>query len=52
MKPQTAEIRNLSNIAGKCGIAARALGEEVQFLRSQHAKGDLMATIQVAVKAN
>ena len=52
LKPQTASQKSLSDIAKKCNIAARALEEEVKFLCSHHGKGNLAATLRVAVKTN
>ncbi|KAF3070671.1 hypothetical protein GL218_00238 [Daldinia childiae] len=49
-KSKTAEETQLANIAQKCNVAARALQEEVKFLESRHAKGNLAATIKIVVK--
>ncbi|KAI0853761.1 hypothetical protein F5Y00DRAFT_257063 [Daldinia vernicosa] len=51
-KSQSAKEKRLSDIAQKCNVAARALEDEVKFLTSHHAKGNLAATIKTAVKAN
>jgi len=52
MKPQTTDEWNLSNIASKCNITARALEEEVQFITDHQTKGNLAATLRIAVKMN
>jgi hypothetical protein len=50
--PYTASDRTLAEIAKKCATAARALEEEVRFLKGEKAKGKLAATLKVAVKTN
>jgi hypothetical protein len=50
IQPRSQSERELSDIAEKCNIAARALQDEVQFLTSHHATGRLIATLQVAAK--
>lgn len=49
---RTTAQKDLSNIARKCNVAARALEEESKFIAGQHAKGNLFAALSVAAKAN
>ncbi|KAI1802561.1 hypothetical protein F4811DRAFT_572861 [Daldinia bambusicola] len=51
-KPKTANEKQLADIAEKCNIAARALKDEVSFLGSHHAKGDLRTALSVVIKTN
>ncbi|KAI2465181.1 hypothetical protein F4781DRAFT_424945 [Annulohypoxylon bovei var. microspora] len=50
--PRTSDEKQLGDIAKKCNIAARALEEEVEFLKSHNAKGHLAQTLRIAVKTN
>ena len=50
IQPGSKSEKALSDIAGKCSVAARALEDEVQFLVSHQAKGHLLAALQVAAK--
>ena len=50
--PHTASDRTLAEVAKKCAAAARALEEEVRFLKGKQAKGKLVTTLKVAVKTN
>lgn len=52
LQSRTASERKLSDIGNKCNIAARALDEELQFLLGHQAKGNLAATLRLAVKTN
>lgn len=49
-KSKTVKEKQLADIAQKCNVAARALKDEVKFLTSHYAKGNLAATIITAVK--
>ncbi|KAI1455212.1 hypothetical protein F4805DRAFT_285719 [Annulohypoxylon moriforme] len=49
-KPQTSDEKKLEEIAKKCNIAARALKEEMGFIRSQKARGNLAQTLTITVK--
>ncbi len=49
-QPKSQTERDLSDIAGKCTVAARALQDEVDFLTGHHAAGRLLATLQVAAR--
>lgn len=42
----------LEEMASKCQIAARELGEEVQYLHKGSKQGDLAAAVRVTVKVN
>ncbi len=50
IQPNSRSERDLSDIAGKCTVASRALQDEVHFLASHHATGRLLAAVQVAAK--
>ncbi|KAI1471056.1 uncharacterized protein F4812DRAFT_455168 [Daldinia caldariorum] len=49
-KLKTTNEKQLADIASKCNVAARALEDEVNFLGSHHAKGDLRAALSVVIK--
>jgi hypothetical protein len=44
--------RTLVEAAKKCNVIARALDEEVKFITLHQKKGDLIATLRVAMKSN
>lgn len=43
---------SLEEMASKCQVAARELGEEVEYLHKGSKQGDLTAAVRVAVKVN
>lgn len=51
-RPQADAERQLCLLATKCGTVARALREEVGFLKGHKAKGSLATTLRLAVKTN
>lgn len=48
--PKAKDKKSLADIAAKCNVAARALADEADFLTSHHAKGSLVATLQIVAK--
>lgn len=50
VRSQTAQDRELEDVARKCNVAARALEEEVKFLTRHQAAGSLKRTLLVTLK--